>query len=319
MKQIRTIFLFLFLACIMPVVTSCGGSSDDEKELEVLTETTTGADLHFEGGCALFGLNKDDYKNIEAEIDLDQNLVLYTFIKKSDNSVFVGLYDTSAKKVVFKDEQLNINLTETVQYYEEKYISNLIKADFDYIEIENGNAMCLNMRYAASEDASGEREISKIIRPVLYLNNGSKNTKIVLPLAKYTGLYKWYKNSVIVRNDDSAMCYTDDGNKLYSFKFATNNEPNNNYALSYTDYLKIQYDIPVHQCSVTRNNLEKGDVVWGSHIKCLENTSDKAKVSYSFEKGNPEWKITIKAVEEDGTTSSAVVIVNIETGEAKVQ
>lgn len=316
MKQIRTIFLFLFLACIMPVVTSCGGSSDDEKELEVLTETTTGADLHFEGGCALFGLNKDDYKNIDAEIDSDQNLVLYTFIKKSDNSVFVGLYDTSAKKVVFKDEQLNINLTETVQYYEEKYIRNLISADFDYIEIENGNAMCLNMRYAASE---GHDSIRKIIRPVLYLNNGSKNTKIVLPLAKYTGLYKWYKNSVIVRNDDSAMCYTDDGNKLYSFKFATNNEPNNNYALSYTDYLKIQYDIPVHQCNVTRNNLEKGDVVWGSHIKCLENTSDKAKVSYSVEKGNPEWKITIKAVEEDGTTSSAVVIVNIETGEAKVQ
>lgn len=304
MKQIRTIFLFLFLACIMPVVTSCGGSSDDEKELELLP---TDADLGFEGGCALFGLNKDDYKNIEAEIDRDQNLVLYTFIKKSDNSVFVGLYDTSAKKVVFKDEQLNINLTETVQYYEEKYISNLRKADFDYIEIENGNAMCLNMHYAFG-----------IIRPVLYLNNGSKNTKIVLPLAKYTGLYKWYKNSVIVRNDDSAMCYTDDGNKLYSFKFATN-EPNKYYALSYTDYLYIKYDIPVHQCSVTRNNLEKGDVVWGSHIKCLENTSDKAKVSYSFEKGNPEWKITIKAVEEDGTTSSAVVIVNIETGEAKVQ
>lgn len=320
MKQIRTIFLFLFLACIMPVVTSCGGSDSEEVEY-VPAEIETWDDWNFKEGCEIFGLNKDDYKPINSVLDPNRiTLRLYTFIKKSDNSLFVGLYDLSTKQVILKDEQLKINPTETFQYYDQKYIVDIHESSYKYINTGTEYAICLKLRYISNDEKYGATI------PVLYLNDGSKTFSNKLPIASHCELYKWYKNSVLFEDDKNVTCYTYDGIEKFSRKIPSAAEAPEmgltgyTFNLSYTDYISIVYwGGKNDNFWAQRTNFENGETVWKTGFTCLDNTNSDTKFSFDVEEGTPEYKITIKAVDIDGTTNSAVVIVNIETGEVKVQ
>lgn len=140
-------------------------------------------------------------------------------------------------------------------------------------------------------------------------------------------LIKWYSNSCIFLNDPIVTCYTDDGKEVFilddreSMSLQTNELGNSNvFFLSYTDILYINYNVYVHELDVYRKDLLKKErdwINWETRKKILEDLPESTRVSIDVEKGSPLWKITINAVTKDGTKKSAVVSLNIDTGEIK--
>lgn len=289
---------------------SCGGDDSEPP----LTEAVTYEEGQIRTGCRIFGLNRESYDYFNT-IDRD-NTSIFACIRKSDNALFIGIYDRDTERIIFKNDQIKVNAEETFQYYDQRYTSGISGIGYDNVVTEKGFVIMINLRYGNSP--------ASMCLPVVYFNNGISTIAKKFELSDMPAyITSWHSNTCIITiSDEVRQCYTDEGKLLYT---CANNIPNdvwfaakesaNTYFVTNSDFINLIYE--ANKLVAYRYDLAEGTYLFQNSIEILQGVSSDSRVTISVTTGD-SWTIEVKAVAKDGTTKTAIISLNIATGEMTV-
>lgn len=324
MKKVKCLkSLSLLIAVLtMPLVVSCGGSDEGKNTPSdaVYIDERQGAinDL-----CSMFGINADDYYDFWMPVTKDDKVVI-SLANKHSNMIFLAIYDTSKKSVIYTNTDISFSTTLNTNSYEDKLNLKLVNIYPRLCETKNGFIIDVLVWYNESGEIENTSAFEKVMCiQNLYFYDGSttKTTQMAASSKSFDEIIYWYDNSCVLKERlGNYSCYTDKGELIFSDKWIMNGE---NYALSYSQYINndssdritfSKYDVINPEFDGTG-----GRAIWSVKLQLIDNYTDDVNVSYVIkDRSSSEWTISAKFVWENGTSKVVNFTFNVDTGDYKV-
>ena len=325
MKQVKIESIIMLFVLMMFLVVSCGSDDSGNKTPQdsQVTNERTGAVSQL---CNMFGINADDYYDYWMPYTKDDKVVI-SLANKKTNRLLVAIYDTNKKSVIYTNTDIPFLTTLNNAYYENQFEGKLANVYPRFCETKKGFIINVLLWY----NEKGEVDISSSIFDKamciqnLYFYNGSttKTTQMEPSSKSFDGIIYWYNNSCVlnVAHTINYYCYTDEGELKFSDKWILGD--GDNYAVSYSQYIHIDFTSPI---SIIKYDVLNPEVdgtgglgIWSIKPQLIDNYTDDVKVSFDIiDRSTTIWTISAKFVWENGSTKAVNFTLNVDTGEYKV-
>ena len=304
----------MLTSIIIPLTISCGGDDKNENiEIEPPIEVPNAiSDL-----CKMFGINADDYYDYWRPYSKDDKIVI-SLANKNSNKLFVAVYDTNKKSVVYTNSDIPFTTKITTSYYDESFEGKIVTVYPIFAETKNGFIIDVIIGYNKTGDILDFNTLC--INNLYFFDGVTSNTKQIPASSTYFDeIIFWHDNSCILDGHLSGVhywCYTDKGEEVFTDKYI---ESGDNYTISYNEYININKYNKIQFKRLDILNPEKNGIkghVWSKEIKLVDNYSSDLKVEHTIEdRTSSVWSFSSKFVWEDGTTKVVKWQLNIENGD----
>ena len=312
-KNLKWLSTIMLVVMIMPLMVACGGSDDDRAPMEQITVEES----NMRETLKLFGLNRDDYDSFSMR-DIDGVIVVAAH-HKTNNKIFVGVYEGSTKKILFTNSDITESKTTGIQYYENTYECTMSGFGFDLVKKDKGLFLMVDVWYSSEGES-----MARACKPILYISNGSNvYVQGVNDAIREPGrLIDWYDDSCISDINGEQTCYRINGKAVYALhdsQILSRYNSDTCYLLSYNDYLYVDYSTDNHKLTISRRSVHSTEDVWRKSISMFEDMPFDMHFTRTFSRNGDDVTIQCKAVRSDGKTETKNVVVNLTTGDYEVK
>ena len=316
MNKTKFLKLTALLALASPVSISCGGGDDktasEPQEKYVEDEREAGINKL----CQMFGINKNDYLDLWMPLDINDKTIL-ALARKSDNRVFVSVFDKKKNSVVYRNTDVSYTNTLSVSNYDTPFEGKIANIYPIYNESEKGYIVSALVWYTTDGEISIVSNTPAKCVQTLYFSVGNKTKTLEPTSSAFTSIEPWYNDSFILYDRASGYtCYTASGAVKFSDKMFTRDDFY--FPISYDEFLSIR-DFTFSRINVQNISTTSGNTVWQKTLKLVDDTS-KVRCQYTVEDMSSSiWKMTAYFIYENGTTKTVKFTLNINTGEYTIE
>lgn len=321
-KHLR-ILIFMLLA--LPLMAACGGG-DDESPAPIDSQITDFYVSAIKELCNMFGINPNDYYDYWMPQTVGDKVII-SLARKSDNRVYVAIYDKSKKAVIYRNADISFANTISVPSYDKTFEGKLANIYPCYGETDQGFILNVLVWYTKNGEIDVTTREAMCMQTLLY-NDGTttRSNSFSATADPYVEVGKWFDNScLLMKQYEGNACYSVKGELLWENKPIYDLFRGYSYykVISNDEYIHFDYSGTIH--SVCRYNVHKmqdpyDGRVWGKQLKLIDNYTDDLKIEYNIEDSSTTlWQLSTKFIWEDGTVKITRYTLDIETGEYTIK
>ncbi len=310
MKKIISIFFVAVWAMVS--MSSCGGDEASNTPAENVNYEDE-ASKKMNELCGKFGIKASDYYTKKSSPLTVGDELIVTFLRKSDNIVFIGIYNEVEKTIVYTNTDIQLQETLNTPYYENTFEGKIASISPKYMKTENGFIMNVMSYYTS--DGNSETYMSMCVQNLVSYDGQKTVTKQYAPTT--TPMYKiekWYKNSCLL-GVTKYTCVTDKGEIKFNDKTIYGIMSGQNFPVDYYRYMNFyKNEVKLHDATLDETDVRYNATLWREELYFIRGY-ENAKIEYSVEDDSRmNWVMNAKMVWENGKTIKYTFEINPQTG-----
>lgn len=302
----RVINLILNLLAFMIVVMGSFCSCDSDKKLPENDVTVEDSYSFIRNKiCQDFGIDSEDYDESLFCFTFQDGLGILSTLRKEDSKLLVMAYDTLQGRFLIDECSRTIQKSKILPYYEESKEHSLRYILPRICRVGSGFIGFVGLRYVSDVGATDEvfgyfhDGIQLIVEEI---KGGDTSADIMA----------WYDNSCLLVSYTQTLCVTNRGEIKWGIRERI---PNINiYPIDYTNYISLRNnngELDIVRYLIKDSTTES---LWNIRVAIPFEFSSVPRLTFDIQsQDNNNWKILVKAVEQNGTMFQSVLNLDIET------
>lgn len=294
--------LLAFIIVVMGIFCAC----DSDKELpenDATVEDSYSATRN--KICQDFGINSEDYDESLFYFTFQDGLGILSALRTEDSKLLVMAYDTLQGRFLINECSRTIQNSKILPYYEENKEHSLRYILPRICRVGTGFIGFVGLRYVSDVGAADE--------VFGYFHDG---TQLIVEEIKggntSADIMPWYGNSCLLVSYTQTLCVTNRGEIKWRIREYL---PSINlYPINYTNYISLRNNNG--EVDIVRYIIKDGttEFLWNIRVAIPFEFSSVPRLTFEVQsQDSNDWKILVKAVEQNGTVFQGVLNLNIET------